>query len=329
MVVTARLVLAAAFLAPAAATADPACLPLALFGEGDDAASQFDLGLVDGVPTLCAHASFEVGGVAGCWAVDAKTGALSASSAKALPGHSVRRKSDGKGCIDGYCVPGKPGGDLDMFVVSTGGKRVAILREMTLYVFDAATKKLAKTIPLSDEKAPDHTNVGNGPVEVLYTGDRLYVVGADAGPYIAVWAYKDDGTRVGIVGGKGDEGGSFSVFSGSVNVLDGNRVLLADAGWQHAKIVSADGGTVDVTRPVGKTKPCKAEDLEYLGQTGEPSKGCRKVIAKLFEPYVDLDPVALPDGMYLAALPGAGGLVVLDATKLSQKKRLKLKRCAK
>jgi hypothetical protein len=324
MVVT-RALLVTSLLAPAAAAADPVCLPKALFPKGDAYVPTFDLGHVAGVPTLCAHADSEIGGLVGCWAIDPKTGALSASTATALPGHSQHRKTDAKGCIDGYCAPKAAAGEVLMFVTSTDGAHAAILRDTSLYVFDTKTKKQTKVVPLSDEKAPDNTNVGNSPVEVLYAGNALYVVGTDAGPYIAVWSFKDDGKRTGVVGG------GISVYSGGVNVLDDTKVGLANPGLQSLMVVNAADGKATIVKRAVKSAPCKPEDMEYLGETDEPSKGCSKTLAKNFIPWANLDPILLPSGEYLVALAGAGrgSLAILDPVKLAGKKRFKLKRCSK
>ena len=325
-----RFVMVAAVLAPTAAAAEAVCLPKALFPKGDATAPTLDLGLVAGTPTLCAHADYEKGGMLGCWAIDPKTGALSASTAMALPGHSQNRKTDAKGCIDGYCVPKAAADEMLMFVVSTDGAHAAALRETTLHVFDAKTKKPTKSILLMDEKAPDNTNVGNGPVELLYAGNALYVVGSDAGPYMAVWGFKDDGKRTGIIGGS-PEGGGFSVYGGGANVASDTQIIVADGGLQNLMLINgADGTSTAVKRPV-KSAPCKAEDLQYLGETSEPSKGCKKVLAKSFEPWANLDPIVLPSGEILAALSGAGrgSVALLEPKQLSEKKRFKLKRCAK
>ncbi len=328
-----KLALAALLLGPSLAAADAPCLPKALFAKGDSIAPVLDLGLVDGAPTLCMHADWETGGLVGCWGVDPKSGKLSASTATALPGHSQHRKADAKGCLDGYCTSAKvpASEDMPLFAVSTDGKHAVMLREMTLFVFDTATKKQITVIPLSDEKAPNNTNVGNAPIDIHYTGNRIYVAGTDAGPYIAVWAYKDDGTRLGSVGSTGPDTGGTNVYDGAVNTLDANRVLLADAGWQHITIVSAaDGKTVELTRSV-KTKPCKPEELGLIDESGGASKACRKVLDKMLLPFAGMDPVALADGTLLAAMDGKnrGTLLVLDGTKLTEKKRFKLKRCSK
>jgi hypothetical protein len=328
-VVVMRLALAVALLAPSFAAADPACLPKALFPKDVSSAAELDLGLVAGVPTLCAAGDYDHGGMLGCWAVDAKTGALSNSTATALPGHSLYSKADAKGCVEGYCVPKLAADERVRWATSTDGAHAVVLREQRLFLFDAKTKKQTGTIDLQDEKAPDNTNVGSEPIQILYAGNTLYVVGTDAGPYIAVWAYKDDGKRLGVLGGSGD-GFGFSVFAGSRNLIDDGHLLLADAGWQHVRLIAAaDNKTIAMGRPLS-SKPCTSEELQLLTE-GEPSKGCRKTIAKVFEPYMGLVPVALPSGEYLALMDGKnrGSVAIVDAAKLTQKKPIKLKRCAK
>lgn len=327
-----RLALAAALAVPSVASADRACLPRSVFANPDSYVPGLDLGLVDGAPVLCAPAEGESGGMVGCWSVNPKTGALSASTATALPGHSQRRKSDAKGCVDGYCPSGTPSADtVSLFTVSTDGKHAVLLDQASLFVFDTATKKVTKTIPLYEEKAPGNTNVGNAPIDITYIGNRIFVAGSDAGPYIAVWVYLDNGTRVGSVGSSDPDSGGRNVYEGAANALDGTRMLVAGAGWQHVTIIdAATGKTTEVTRAV-KTKPCKPEELELLEESGGASKACRKVIDKVLGPYIGLDPVALPDGTLLAAMAGTyrGTLMLLDGTKLTEKKRFKLKRCSK
>lgn len=329
-----RIALAAALLVPSAASAAPTCLPKAALPPGDDFLHTLDLGLVDGKPTLCAPADRDTPGVIGCWTINPKTGALSASPVTGMPGHAQHRSFDAKGCIDGYCPPGakpSPEPSLTLFVVSTDGKHAALLHDAALQIFDTTTKKPTKTIPLVDEKGPDNANVGNAPIDLLYTQSRLYVVGTDAGPYIGVWAYKDDGTRIGLLGTTpGSDGNSFNVYQGGWNVIDANNALFADAGFEFVTIVNAEGKVTKLRRKV-KTAPCTAEELVYLGEVGDVSKACRRVIAARLEPYVFLDPVALPDGTYLASMAGKnrGTVVVLDGKTLAEKKRFKLKRCTK
>lgn len=306
------------------------CLPKAWFPK--ESPPQLDLGLVAGAPVLCAHADYEHAGLLGCFAVDPKTGALSDAPATALPGHSLRGKVDAKGCLEGYCAAPKASADeLLLYATSTDGAHAVILRDGILYVFDAKTKKQVRAIALRDDKAPDDTNVGNDPYELLYVGNAIYVAGTDAGPYQAVWAYKDDGKRTGLVKDDGADAGGFSVFAGGVNVLDDKHVALASAGLQELLVVTGSDGVRALTARAVKPGACKPEELEYLGEGSDVSKACKKVLAKSYQPFAGLDPVALPAGGYLAALGGKlrGSLAILDAKTLVENKRLKLKVCAK
>lgn len=339
--------LLALLLAPTPSRADPACLPGQLFpeGEGLGMPARLDLGLVAGVPTLCARNDAEHAGLLGCWTVDATGGALSVSTATSLPGHSQLGKTDANGCIEGYCTTPKANADeLLIWATSTNGTHAVILRERTLFVFDAKTKQQTTVIPISDDKAPENTNIGNEPIEILYVGNALYVVGTDAGPYIAVWSYKDDGTRTGVItpGAEPSNFGGYSVFSGGVNVLDDSHVALANAGLQTMLIIrAADGAREELVRPVS-TAPCTKDEVDYGLDLGDyevregdapigVSAACNKTIVKNFEPYSELDPIRLPSGDFLAALSGKGlgSLAILDGRSLMEKQRLKLSRCAK
>lgn len=323
--------------------ADSQCLPNSLFPTGDDAQPQpLELGLVGGVPTLCAANDEQTGGLAGCWTVDPDTGALSASNAEALPGRSQRGKPDANGCIAGYCLEPKPSSDEPLlWATSTDGAHAVILRDFVLHVFDAQTKAEAKAIPLSDETSPSDTNVGNEPIELLYTGSTIYVVGTDAGPYIAVWRYKDDGTRVGLIttsGGHEESDSGFSVYNGGVNVLDDGHVAIADAGLQKMLIFDANGTRDERSRSIDMSA-CTSEEMANVNigdyqaasadNSGEVSQACHDAVVKNLEPYFDLDPVRLPSGGILATLSGKGrgSVAILDETTLAEKKRIELKRC--
>ncbi len=307
------------------------CLPKAWFSK--ESAPRLDLGLVAGAPVLCAHADYEHAGLLGCFGVDPKTGALSDAPASALPGHSVRGKVDAKGCLEGYCPAPKAAADeLLLYATSTDGAHAVILRDSVLHVFDAKTKKQTKAIALFDDKAPGDTNVGNEPYELLYVGNAIYVAGTDAGPYQALWSYKDDGKRTGLVKDDGADPGGFSVFAGGANVLDDKHVALASAGLQELLVITSSDGVRAVTARAVKPGACKPDELAYLGEGSDVSKACKKVLARSYQPFVDLDLVALPaGGGYLAALGGKlrGSVAILDAKTLVEAKRIKLKRCAK
>jgi hypothetical protein len=324
----------AVLLPPALAKAEGACLPASLFSQSEASdAPTLDLGFVEKAPTLCASNDRQQAGLLGCWTIDPATGAMSSSPAAFLPGHSQIAKTDANGCIEGSCVPEASADELLAWVVSTSGERAAILRENTVYVFDVKTKTRTGAIPLFGNGVPDATSVGNQPIRIFYIGDTLYVVGADAGPYIAVWSFKDDGRRTGLItttGKAGDPG--YSVYNGAVNIVDETHIALADAGLRTMLVLSAIDGKREVrTRPVSLA-PCTRQETEnvYLGDFDALSKRCRKTVAETFEPYIDLVPIRLPSGDFLAALSGKGrgSLAILDGKTLAEKRRFRLPRCA-
>ncbi|MFT3733035.1 MAG: hypothetical protein QM780_16735 [Hyphomicrobium sp.] len=326
------------------AHAETACLPAALFPPEQEAAPPvLDLGLVAGVPTLCALNDTTTAGMTGCWTIDTATGALTTASVTALPGHSHRGKTDADGCIEGFCpAPQASPDEVLLWATSTDGTHAAILRENVLSIFDTVSKAQTVTIALSDDNAPEKTNVGNEPMEILYVGHSIFIVGADAGPFTGVWAFKDDGTRLGIIDPKAHKttSGHFSVYAGGVNVIDDNHVALADAGLQSVLIVDArDGSIEEFARPVS-TAPCTPDEVNdgldlgniEVAEPGSPigvSQACHDTIVKNFSPYFDLDPVRLPSGDFLAALSGAGRgtLATLDGKTLAEKNRLQLAKC--
>lgn len=326
--------LLAAGLTPGLARAQPACLPLSLFPQKeDDLVPALDLGLVANVPTLCARRRDESAGLLGCWTIDAKTGALSVSTATNLPGQSQRGKTDPSGCIEGYCTAPKAAADeLLLWAVSTDGAHAVILREQALHVFDGKAKTQTGVIPLSDSAAPDTSNVSNMPVRILYVADTIYVVGSDAGPFIGVWPFRQDGKRMGFVTEKQSEQ-AYSVYLGTANVLDDTRVALANAGLRSMLVLSPGAGQrQEITRNVGRA-PCTKQEMENVGfgDLDRLSAGCRKTVAARFEPYFDLAPIRLPSGHFLAALSGKGrgSLAILDGRTLTERQRLKLRRCTR
>jgi hypothetical protein len=53
-----------------------------------------------------------------------------------------------------------------------------------VYTFATGTKaKVAEIEPIKQD-VPDETNVGNEPWGLLYSGDTLFVIGTDAGPFM-------------------------------------------------------------------------------------------------------------------------------------------------
>ncbi len=318
------------------AHAQPACLPLSALAKTEEPWRQpFELGFVADTPTLCLRPPRETPQDTTCWSVDPKTGALSHSSATHLPGLGRWRKADLNGCVDGLCTgPMSDAEEPVLWAASTTEPRAVIFRDTSLLVFDTASKALTATIVLIDEKTPSHTNVSNMPVRLLFQGDTIYVVGSDAGPYMAVWAFKQDGTRLGLIteSGKPDDTG-LSVYNGTANMLDGTHVIAADAGLRKAVIVSTPNGARDMQTRRANDVPCTRDETSSvdIGDIDQLSRACKRAVSSRLVPYFNAVMIRLPSGELLAALSGKGrgSLAVLDRATLQEKRRLKLQRCPK
>lgn len=347
----ALLVLAATM--PRPAYSETQCLPPSLFPQDYAVYSpKFDLGVVAGAPTLCAP-NVEMQedqpltprkpGYFRCWAVDPANGALSESAATVLPGHAQTGKTDAKGCIEGYCAPNAKPDEMLLWSTSTDNVHSVLLRERTLYVFDASTKEQTKAIPLDGADFADDTNVGNEPIDILYAGKALYVVGTDAGPYIAVWSYKDDGTRTGVIKSEKrspEESGGFSVYNGAANVIDDSHVALASPGLQSMIVVDAATGARKEQQRQVNMAACTPEEMQSVDigdyevrnadGAGSVSAQCHDAVVTNLESYFDIDPLRLPSGDFLAALSGKnrGSLILLDGATLNEKQRFQLPRCS-
>lgn len=316
------------------ARAQTACLPSSIFQKNEDRWYQpFELGFVADRPTLCRPAERESSETSKCWSVDPETGALTDTSALHLPGLSQWRKVDASGCIDGLCTgPLSDAYPYLLWVSNTSDTHIAIYRDRALHIFDAASKRQTALIPLYDEKAPSLTNVSNEPVRMLFQSDTLYVVGSDAGPYMAVWVFKQDGTRLGLITerGKPDSNG-LSVYNGAANMLDSTRVIAANAGLRTAVVVSSADGKRQLQMRHASSAPCTREEMSMVdvGDIDQVSRACRRIFASRLEPYFNVVMIALPSGDFLAALSGKGrgSLAVLDRTTLMEKRRLRLARC--
>jgi len=299
--------------------------------------ASFDLGLVGGAPVVCTiDSSDDLKGVLACWDVDATTGALHSRAAAPLPGHSLWLKHS-KACAQGFCAPNKPKDEDDPQVVmatSTDGGHVALMvvtqSDQAMLVFDAKTKKLQKTIPMMGDGFPDNTQVGYTVGEIAFVGHDIYTLGAAAGPFQGVWAFKDDGTRVGAITTvanprtEDERNDVLNIDGGGMTVLDDHRVGLEGSSLTTLTIVG-DGPRVDLARKVSRG-PCKDADFE---PGADPKKKCAKHLRKYFTPYNGVAMIALPDGHYLGALRGdlLGTLAIFDGKKLKEKKRVKLAMC--
>lgn len=309
----------------AVAAADAPCLPKAHKGETRQ------LGLVEGAPVLCTVVAGEAQSgsrVSACWDVDLKTGSLATRAPAQLPGHGMSVALDAKGCYDGYCL-GKPEEGEIIVSPSTDGRHLVIHANLTARVFDVKTKKLVNSFGFRPEKGKDDDAVSNAVVDVLYVGDTIYAVGSDAGPYIGVWAFKDDGTPRGLIKEGGD---SFSVYTGTWSVIDDGRVAFSDEGMRRLLILSSKDGKRKLLKRRVKVAPCKEGDISaYLGESTDVPAACKKHIEKVFAPYLGATIAAMPGGDLLFALADKSGseLAVLDSKSLAEKKRIKLKQCAK
>ena len=312
------------------------CLPrAALSPESEIYGPPLELGLVAGSVMLCARKKPDAPRGAGCWTVNSTTGALTATAATMLPGRSQAVVADAAGCVAGYCLAAKPDkGATLLWTTSTNGTRTAILAHGELHIFDATSKAPLRTIPLFADGAPAHTIVGNGPIHLLYLDDTIHVVGADAGPFAAVWSFRDSGARLGLVTKDGrPEGMAIDVYRGGTSIIDGGHVAVADAALRRLVILDTAGKRTTIVRQVSQA-PCSDQDLEdaFISDDMErASAACRRTIATRFEPYYDVELARLPSGAFLAALSGkhAGEIAVLDKATLREVRRLKLARCAR
>jgi hypothetical protein len=300
-----------------------------LYGPG------LELGLVAGSVTLCISRRPDVPHGAGCWTINPTTGALTASTVTALPGRSQAGAVDAAGCVAGYCPTPRAEADrVPLWAINTNGTRAVVLSMGELHVFDATSKAPLRTIPLAADDVPGHTIVGNAPIRLLYLDDTIHVVGADAGPFAAIWSFRDSGVRLGrqTTDGRVD-GHSINVYRGGTSIIDGRHVALADAALRRLVIFDAAGKRTTIDRQVSPA-PCSEENLEDVfiaGGSTRVSAACRRTIATHFAPYYDVDLVRMPSGAFLAALSGkhAGEIAVLDKTTLREVRRLKLARCGR
>jgi len=313
---------ALAGLSAAAGVADaaPACLPALATRPG----SELTLGSIAGVPLACVARGAKV---LGCWDIDPRSGTLTARAVSAPPGRSIEAAPDAKGCVDGYCLPATgTAPERVLMATSTDGRHAVIggWGSGAVAVFDTRTKKLLRSFDYSGKT--DDTIIGNSVVGLLYIGNMLYVRGSDAGPYEAVFAIKDDGTRLGqLTDGKE---ALFSIDEGSASALDAERLALTDAFFQQLVIISAKDNSRTVIKRPFVLGPCSEDDLDV---TEPPKKSCEKHFAKTFAPYSGAELVALPGGDLLLALSGkaVGQLALLDSKTLVEKRRLRMPICRK
>jgi hypothetical protein len=330
----------ALLLATTLAATQPICLPKSVFVKNQDGEFPLmDLGYVKDALTLCAYATTPAIILGpdkrlGCWTVDPSTGALGASTTTAIPGRGRRVAVGAKNCIDGYCIPPiKPDTKL-IFATSTDGAHAAIVTSGSdsegdaIYIFETGTKKKTVEIPLVKPDAPDNTNVSNAPVDLLYNGDTLFVIGSDAGPAIGATAFKENGDRGGTV--MGDDDDPVNLFRGGYGILRRDQVGFADTGLQNMTTVTgANGGKQSSKRTVSYA-PCKESEFEAWTRAEDGPKGaCKRVLDAKYMPYTQMSPALLPSGDIITTLtgPAHGNIAVLRQAGLTELRRMKLARC--
>jgi hypothetical protein len=326
------LAMSALLLAATFAAAQPACLPKSVFEKNSNKELPvIDLGYIDNVLTLCAYErALNADRLLGCWTVNSTTAALGASAAKTIPGRGRRIDLDAQGCVNGYCITPIPQSDGDsgpFFAVSTDGTHAAILTNTLLYIFATSTKAKVAEIELMKQGAPDETNVGNVPSGLLYSGDALFVIGSDAGPFVAAWVFKEDGSRAGRVGTGED---ALNIFNGGYGILGRDKVALADAGLQNMTTVTGANAAKQNTKRTTSYTPCTKKQFEQWTEGDDTlTAACKRVLDAKYAPYVDMSPVQLLSGDIITTLsgPAQGYVAVLDPTALTQKHRLQLARC--
>jgi len=242
------------------------------------------LGYIKDLATLCGYERDSDGDkFLGCWTVNPTTGALGASAATAIPGRGRRTALDAQNCIDGYCIgPTSSDGKRSFFAASTSGSRTAILTSDLLYIFETSTKNKLTQIELAKHGAPDETNVGNMPWDILYNGDTVFVIGADAGPFIAAWVFKDNGDRAGQVRAGA---GAVNIFRGGYGILGHDKIALADAGLQNmTTVIGANVGKQN-TKRTASYAPCRRRQFSDWTEGQDTQTGaCKTVLDAKYRP---------------------------------------------
>jgi hypothetical protein len=319
-------------LAVTMAAAQPACLPSSVFAKAaDEESATLDLGYIDNVLTLCAYKKESGPNMdkrLGCWTVNPNTAALGASAATAIPGRGRRAELDAQGCVNGYCIaPMAPDDNRPFFATSTDGVHAAVMTDHLLTIFATNTKAKTTEIELVKADAPEATNISNQPWGLLYNGDTLFVIGSDAGPFIGVWVFKEDGSRAGRVG---SEEYPLNIFNGGYGILGRDKVAFADVGLHALTTVTGANVARQRTKRNASYAPCTSDRFEeWANGDSNQTRACRRVLDARFEPYVDISPVELPSGELITALrgPAQGYIAVLNPAGLTEKRRLKLARC--
>jgi hypothetical protein len=212
-----------------------------------------------------------------------------------------------------------------IFATSTDGLHAAIMNQTFLYIFATNTKTKVAEIGLTND-------VTNAPWDLVYNSDTLFVIGADAGPFIGVWAFKDDGSRAGVVTVPPDQAGDnrLNIYKGGYGILGRDAVAFADAGLQNMIIVTGANAAKKITKRAVRYAPCTADQFSAWIETDDSqNRACNSVLGAKYAPYVNMSPAQLPSGDIIATLsgPAQGKITVLNPAGLTERRRLNLPKC--
>jgi hypothetical protein len=301
------------------------CLPQLLKGAE---APELHLAAVGKEPLVCAtdrDASRLLGNIA-CWKLgDLSTPSLDYLDPQPLPGRNVTVNPDGR-CARGYCIP--PGNELGErlhMAWNVDGSKVVVIAANTAHIFDSTSRTRESGFSIVGED----TGVSNAVSAVYWVGDTIFVQGNDAGPASYVWLFKVDGTPKGPLKALGGKERTINLYGGSLSILDGNRVAVAERGFSTVTIYEVDSGKRSKIVRAVAGNPCSAGEIDtFWTESGEVSAKCKTFMTKNYEHLIGADVVS--GRVNLLALlrgPRLGELVVLDINNLRERDRFKLPWC--
>jgi hypothetical protein len=304
------------------------CLPTAL--KDPESKLTLELGAVGPEAILCAmdHDSSRLLGAAGCWTIDLGAGGLAFRDRAAIPGRGFEAAVE-DGCVRGYCPPkDQLNGDAALISWSLDGEQVAVLNGEQIFVFDAKSKEVGKTVGIRTTEQGDKV-ITAAPKAMWFMGDNIFLAGGD-GAEASIWLYKTDGAATGKLLGLGKGNAPVAMDYGSFSVLDKDRVAVAERGFTTLTIFEvASGKRSKLVRKINKG-PCHTAEMEkFFSDAGSslPAK-CATHLKGQFDHFLGTTVVAGSKN-FLGALTGAriGELAVIDSKNLSEKRSIKLPWC--
>ncbi|MBL9015067.1 MAG: hypothetical protein JNL83_12870 [Myxococcales bacterium] len=304
------------------------CLPATL---KENTAPRLELAAIGADAVVCALDQDETRllGAVACWKIDLASGALTYIPSSPLPGRGISVLVDDR-CARGYCLPKDakaPSSKIARMAWNGDGSKVAVLVGDDLHIYDAASKAHESSFSIRGDKG-----VTNDPTAVHWVDSMIFVEGADAGPYAAVWAFKADGTPAGGIEAIGAKDGKpLSTFGGSFSLLDKTRVAISEQGMSSMTIYDATNGQRSkLVRKLTKP-PCKNDEVDAYWKDENDKVGakCKDALQKSFAHLQGATAVAgSKNFLVMLRGPRLGELAVMDAKTLAEKKVIKLPWCA-